>query len=162
VVGPAPPPLTLAPPPPQGFLVVPVTGLPSELHASIYERATDPDALDYERPDLLRYGRGGDRIYPLIPELGDVIRSPAVSGALTSLLGRGWRLGCHRTLHGGGDAQGIHKDTQRDKAVLPPVRFCFVFYYPAGAAKEMRPTAVFPGVRPTQPLPCRSSLSGRS
>ena len=96
-----------------------MTGLPSELHASIYERATNPDALDFQRPDLLRFGREGDRIYPLIPELSDVIGSPSVSGALTSLLGRGWRLGCHRTLHGGGGAQGIHKDTQRDKAVLP-------------------------------------------
>jgi hypothetical protein len=131
-----------------------VTGLPSELHASIYERATNPDALDFQRPDLLRFGREGDRIYPLIPELSDVIGSPSVSGALTSLLGRGWRLGCHRTLHGGGGAQGIHKDTQRDKAVLPPVRFCFVFYYPAGAAEEMGPTAVFPGVRPRSVTLC--------
>ena len=50
-----------------------MTGLPSELHASIYERATNPDALDFQRPDLLRFGREGDRIYPLIPELSDVI-----------------------------------------------------------------------------------------
>jgi hypothetical protein len=134
-----------------GFLIVPVTGLPRELHARVYERAIDEAQVieDYERPDLYELlgegGRPDDHIYPLIPELGDVIRSPSVAGALTSLLGRGWRLGSHRMLHGGGGAQAIHKDTQRDKAVLPPVRFCFVFYYPVGAAKEMGPTAVFPG-----------------
>ena len=126
---------------------MPVTGLPTEVHSSIYEQALALNPEDYEREDLLRYGRPGDRIYPLIPQLGDVIRSPSVAGALTSILGHGWRLGCHRTLHEGGSAQGIHKDTQRDKPLLPPARFCFVFYYPNGATREMGATAVFPGVR---------------
>ena len=129
----------------QGYLVVPVTGLPGEMHTRIYEQALALRPEDYERQDLRRFGRSGDRIYPLIPQLANVIRSPSVAGALSSVLGRGWRLGCHRTLHGGGSAQATHKDTQRDKPVLPPVRFCFVFYYPNGATAEMGATAVFPG-----------------
>ena len=141
--------------PMKGYLVVPVTGLSRDVHTSIYERALALSPADYERQDLLRFGRPGDRIYPLIPELANVIRSPSVAGALSSVLGRGWRLGCHRTLHQGGSAQATHKDTQRDKPVLPPVRFCFVFYYPNGATREMGATAVFPGVRPIfLPMPC--------
>ena len=57
----------------------------------------------------LSRGSGGRamQVFPAIPELqSEVVASPTVAGALTSLLGPGWCQHPHRTLHNYGKANG--------------------------------------------------------
>ena len=98
------------------------------------------------------FGAGlGNDIYPAIPQLGDVMSSPRVAGALASLLGEGYVMGKHRQMHNSTEntpprgQQSFHKDTQRGKPPNHLPRSCFVFYFPAGCTEEMGPTALSPG-----------------
>ena len=123
-----------------GVLALPVDDLPPEFHRHIHAQGEQLHQAG-ENP--------GDGIFPGIPELGDVMRTPTVSGALESLLGPGWSMATHRHMHvnipAGGNDQGLHKDSQRTKPPLHPPRSIFIFYVPRGATVQMGPTAVVPG-----------------
>jgi hypothetical protein len=99
-----------------------------------------------------QFGAGlGNDIYPAIPQLGDVMSSPRVAGALASLLGEGYTMEKHRQMHNSTEntpprgQQSFHKDTQRGKPPNHLPRSCFVFYFPAGCTAEMGPTELIPG-----------------
>jgi hypothetical protein len=98
------------------------------------------------------FGAGvGNDIYPAIPQLGNVMSSPRVAGALASLLGEGYTMEPHRQMHNSTEntpprgQQDLHKDTQRGKPPNHLPRSCFVFYFPAGCTEEMGPTELIPG-----------------
>ena len=121
----------------RGVLTLPVSELPDAFHAAIHAEA--------ERMFDKGIGMGND-IYPGISGLKDVLESPTVSGALTSLLGKGYALHPHRHMHQSttqGD-QTFHKDSQRGKVKGFRPRWVMALYVPAGCTPEMGPTAVVP------------------
>ncbi len=122
----------------------------------------------------------GNNILPRIPGLFDVIDSPAVAGALTSLLGEGYVLYPHRAVHSStpvelaesvdGDSHaprmgkgsmagsGWHQDAQ---SPLARGRYhtpwsLILFYFPHDTPREMGPTRLQAGSymnsRPMRPV----------
>jgi ectoine hydroxylase-related dioxygenase (phytanoyl-CoA dioxygenase family) len=128
---------------------------------TLRERARPtPDDATPNSNDILR----------LLPAVTEVVESPAVRGALTSLCGRGYQYQAHRHVHfkqpGVVDAEtpssapppsfagGMHQDG-RFRALFGWNRFirypflplkCIAFYYPEGVADVKNgPTACVPG-----------------
>jgi hypothetical protein len=91
-----------------------------------------------------------NNIYPSMPELGAVMQSPTVRGALQSVLGRGYQMHACRAFHdstGRDSDQGFHKDGLEGHG---PVRhhrprWAMVMYCPGGSSLQMGPTAILPG-----------------
>ena len=117
-------------------------------------------------------GETGNNILPQVPELQRVLDSPAISGAMRSILGESYAQYPHRILVPSepvspeqrnielrGDEDGPpmgegslsysywHKDTYpplgRARYHVP--RFVFLFYFPQDTPAEMGPTRVIPG-----------------
>ncbi|MEM7126700.1 MAG: HEAT repeat domain-containing protein [Chloroflexota bacterium] len=125
-----------------GYLSVQID-LPTAFHTAIYKQAETI------------FGQGPNPwndIYPLIPELVEVFAHPAVVGALTSILGRGYIMHPHRHCHlnrPGTPAQGQHKDSyEEDENVRHHrTRWAMAFYYPQDVTVEMGPSAIQPGTQ---------------
>lgn len=121
----------------RGVLTLPVSELSDDFHAEIHSEA--------ERMFSKGIALGND-IFPAISGLKDVLESPTVSGALTSLLGPRYALHPHRHMHQSttqGD-QTFHKDSQRGKVKGFRPRWVMALYVPAGATDQMGATAVVP------------------
>lgn len=128
-------------------------GLPAELHATIYER------LQWI---LHEEGNPGNNILPAVPEMQQVLDSPVIRGALTSVLGPNYVLHPHRFVHnmepaeraegeahigkGSGSFVGWHQDSHsplsRPRHHL--ARYAMILYYPQDTPVEMGPTQVIP------------------
>ncbi|HLJ56412.1 MAG TPA: HEAT repeat domain-containing protein [Chthonomonadaceae bacterium] len=135
-----------------GYLVLDC-GLPPDVHARIY------DKLQWI---LHEEGNPGNNILPAVPEMRQVLDSPVVRGALTSVLGRDYVLHPHRFVHniepaervdgdlkvGQGSASfvGWHQDSHsplsRPRHHLP--RYAMILYYPQDTPPEMGPTQLIP------------------
>ena len=94
-------------------------------------------------------GNPGNDILPAIPELNDVFAHPAVTGALTSILGPGYAMHPHRHCHltpPRQSAQQHHQDSyEADQNVRHHrTRWAMAFYYPQDVTAEMGPTTVLP------------------
>ena len=74
------------------------TDVPMEFHETIYHKT---DALFAGAVDFRGDRRHNplNNILPLVPELQVVLESPAVRGALTSILGNGYVMHPHRHCH---------------------------------------------------------------
>ena len=139
-----------------GYLVL-NANLPAEIHAAIYER------LQWV---LHQEGNPGNNILPAVPEMQQVLDSPSVRGALTSVLGRNWVLHPHRFVHnnepggeitaegaktGKGSAtfigwhQDDHSPLSRPRHHFP--RYAMILYYPQDTPKEMGPTQLIPATQ---------------
>ena len=126
-----------------GYVQLPLTELSAEFHASVHEKAT-----------VLNGPHGGaclhNNIYPTIPELGTVMRSPTVRGALQSVLGTDYVMHACRAFHnsdGRKSDQSFHKDGLEGHG---PVRhhrprWAMIMYVPLGSSLQMGPTAILPG-----------------
>ena len=126
-----------------GFIFLPLDELSPDFHA---QAATQILGL-WEKQ-----GRNnnfvGNNVYPAVPQLGAVLRTSAVRGAITSVLGADYVNHAHRALHiSGNNDQGFHKDTPEGGGPVRHMRprWCMVMYYPAGSTLEMGPTAILPG-----------------
>ena len=91
----------------------------------------------------------GNDILPRIPELADLCAHPAVTGALTSILGPGYALHPHRHCHQTPPlqpAQRQHQDSYEDDQNVRHhrTRWAMAFYYPQDVPKEVGPTSVLP------------------
>ncbi|MDA0746640.1 MAG: HEAT repeat domain-containing protein [bacterium] len=96
-------------------------------------------------------GNMGNNILPRIPEIRQVFEHPAVSGALTSLLGPGYVMNPHRHGHlnpAGGKGQSWHKDCYVFDHNIRHPRFHWVlaFYYPQDTTADMGASGVMPGM----------------
>ncbi len=94
-------------------------------------------------------GNPGNDILPAIPQLEEVFSHPAVTGALTSILGPGYAMHPHRHCHltpPQQSAQHHHQDSyEADKNVRHHrTRWAMAFYYPQDVTVEMGPTSVLP------------------
>ena len=127
----------------RGFVSLPITELSRGFH----------EALD-EKARVLAAPQGGsclhNNIYPAIPELGTVMRSPTVRGALQSVLGSDYAMHACRAYHnsdGRTTDQAFHKDGLEGHG---PVRhhrprWAMIMYVPLGSSLQMGPTAILPG-----------------
>ncbi|MEM7538511.1 MAG: HEAT repeat domain-containing protein [Chloroflexota bacterium] len=136
-----------------GFVNV-KTDLPTELHETIYNRTND---LFGDAENVIGPQNPLNNILPMVPELQQVLDAPAVTGALTSLLGNNYVLHPHRHCHpnfptepkdeGQGLLMGIHKDGhaggKRPRHRVP--RWLIMFYFPQDCPVEQGPTCVIPG-----------------
>ncbi|MCY3759780.1 MAG: HEAT repeat domain-containing protein [Gemmatimonadetes bacterium] len=123
-----------------GYVVV-KADLPDGVHAGIHRGVEEMIAA---------HGNLGNNILPLIPEIGQVFDHPAVRGAMTSILGRGYVMHPHRYCHRnppGSEGQGFHKDTYEPdvEATHPRCRWAMAFYYPQDTSADMGPSAILPG-----------------
>ena len=136
--------------------------VPTGLHETIYHKtdALFAGALDF-RGD--RAHNPLNNILPLVPELQVVLESPAVRGALTSILGDGYVMHPHRHCHpnfAGSEPNPneagverlmmpLHKDGhaggKRPRHRTP--RWAILFYYPQPCLAEQGPTCIIPGTQ---------------
>ena len=126
-----------------GFVILPLNDLSPEFHAHCAESIMKPWEKNARNNNWV-----GNNIYPANPNLGQMLATPTVRGALTSVLGPDYAMHAHRALHvsGNGD-QGFHKDTPEGGGPVKHMRprWCMIMYYPAGSTLEMGPTAILPG-----------------
>ena len=85
-----------------GFLLVPQTDLPPAFHDDVFERCK-AYWQDPERP-------AGREYFLAVPQLTEVLRTPATVGALTSLLGPNYVQHPHRTMHTRAEPVGDDQD----------------------------------------------------
>lgn len=102
-------------------------------------------------------GNPGDNIMPLIPELTQVFNSPALNGALTSILGKKYFIMPHRHVHeldhnDDGSGRSSYPYYYHQDAHAPPVRAChhyplhvLLLYYAQDVPQDFGPTHVIPG-----------------
>ena len=94
-------------------------------------------------------GNPGNDILPKIPELADLSSHPAVTGALTSVLGPGYAMHPHRHCHltpPQQPGQRHHQDSYEDDQNVRHhrTRWAMAFYYPQDVTEQMGPTSVLP------------------
>ena len=94
-------------------------------------------------------GNPGNDILPAIPQLSELFSHPAVTGALTSILGPGYAMHPHRHCHltpPSQSGQRHHQDSyEADQNVRHHrIRWAMAFYYPQDVTTEMGPTSVLP------------------
>ena len=94
-------------------------------------------------------GNPGNDILPKIPELGVLFTHPAVTGALTSILGLGYAMHPHRHCHltpPQQPGQRHHQDSYEDDQNVRHhrTRWAMAFYYPQDVSAQMGPTSVLP------------------
>ena len=98
---------------------------------------------------LEKEGNPGNNILPRIPDIGRIFEHPAMTGALTSLLGPEYILNPHRHCHlnpTGSGGQSWHKDCYVFDHNLRHPRFYWLlaFYYPQDTTADMGPSGVLP------------------
>ena len=97
-------------------------------------------------------GNPGNDILPKVPDLYQILRDPAVDGALQSLLGPSYLIHPHRHCHhnlSGSEGQGMHQDSyENDRNVRHHrTRWTMAFYYPQDVSLDMGPTAILPATQ---------------
>eukprot|EP01047_Picozoa_sp_COSAG01_P078546 COSAG01_NODE_14557_length_1438_cov_2.136669_1_plen_297_part_00 len=132
-----------------GYLSLAVDDTAQSVHALVHRKGQEIHEHGTVNGQPVGTHQPGNDIFPLIPELADVMCGGTVRGALDSLLGEGWSVAAHRHMHGniprGNPDQQLHKDSQRGKPSLHRPRQIFAFYVPRGATLQMGPTGVVPG-----------------
>ncbi|MAF09228.1 hypothetical protein CMK11_02155 [Candidatus Poribacteria bacterium] len=122
-----------------GYTVV-HADLAREFHAQIHR---DTEAVFAER------GNVGNAILAEVPALAEVFDHSAVRGALTSILGPGYRFYPHRHCHLNtphSAAQAMHLDSYEadENNRHHRARWALAFYYPHDVDEGMGPTSVVP------------------
>ncbi len=122
-----------------GFVTV-QTDFPPEFHASVRAQAESIFSTE---------GNPGNDILPRIPELAELFAHPAVTGALTSVLGPGYAMHAHRHCHltpTRQPAQRQHQDSYEDDRNVRHhrTRWAMAFYSLQEVPPAMGPTSVLP------------------
>ena len=144
-----------------GYLILPVDDLAPEFHEAIYQktktlyRVEDGGGVDF-----------GNNIFPAVPELGEVFKSPSLVGAVSSVLGDNYCMHPHRHMHsralgeGGTSDQGFHMDSYwgltRTRHHAP--RWCMCLYFPHDVVIEAGPTGIVPYSQYWEMPPLREGL----
>ncbi len=125
-----------------GYITV-QTAHPPAVHQNIHRQIETLFATE---------GNPGNDIFPKIPDLYQILRDPAVDGALQSLLGPSYLIHPHRHCHhnpSGSKGQGMHQDSyENDQNVRHHrTRWTMAFYYPQDVSLDMGPTAILPATQ---------------
>ena len=96
-------------------------------------------------------GTPGNNLLSKVPMLDNVFTDPAITGALTSILGPDYVMHPHRACHyhpPKSQAQVWHKDYPIGGNIrYHRPRMAMAFYYPQDVSDEMGPTAIQPGTQ---------------
>ena len=118
------------------------TSLPLSFHQQVFRQTLD--LIQDEGPP-------GNNLLPEIPILADVFTDPAVTGALTSILGQNYVMHPHRACHyhpPQSQKQTWHKDYPVGGNLrCHRSRIAMAFYYPQDVTENMGPTAIQPGTQ---------------
>ena len=122
-----------------GYVTV-TADFPSAFHESVRAQAAEIFASK---------GNPGNEILPAIPQLGELFTHPAVTGALTSILGPAYAMHPHRHCHltpPQQPGQRHHQDSYEDDQNVRHhrARWAMAFYYPQDVDAQMGPTSVLP------------------
>ena len=125
-----------------GYITV-QTAHPPAVHQNIHRQIETLFATE---------GNPGNDILPQVPDLYQILRDPAVDGALQSLLGPSYLIHPHRHCHHnpcGSQGQGMHQDSyENDQNVRHHrTRWTMAFYYPQDVSLDMGPTAILPATQ---------------
>ena len=125
-----------------GYITV-QTAHPPAVHQNIHQQIETLFATE---------GNPGNDILPKVPDLYQILRDPAVDGALQSLLGPSYLIHPHRHCHHnpcGSEGQGMHQDSyENDQNVRHHrTRWAMAFYYPQDVSLDMGPTAILPATQ---------------
>ena len=125
-----------------GYITVQTTHSPA-VHQNIHQQIETLFATE---------GNPGNDILPKVPDLYQILRDPAVDGALQSLLGPSYLIHPHRHCHhnlSGSEGQGMHQDSyENDQNVRHHrTRWTMAFYYPQDVSLDMGPTAILPATQ---------------
>ncbi len=99
---------------------------------------------------MQREGNPGNNILPRVPEVQEVVKHPAFTGAVSSVLGEDYIMQPHRHCHytePGRKVQSWHKDSYWGYARIRNHHqwWAMVFYYPQNVTAEMGPSGLLPG-----------------
>ena len=124
----------------RGYLVL-QTDFPKEFHESLNAKLNE--AMEKE-------GNPGNNLLPRFSEVGDIIQSPVVRGALTSVVGYDYTIHPHRHCHftyPGRKDQTWHKDSYwgHQKVRNHHNWWAMIFYYPQAVDEEMGPSGLLSG-----------------
>ena len=118
------------------------TSLPLSFHQQVFRQTLD--LIQDEGPP-------GNNLLPKIPILADGFTDPAVTGALTSILGQNYVMHPHRACHyhpPQSQKQTWHKDYPVGGNLrCHRSRIAMAFYYPQDVTENMGPTAIQPGTQ---------------
>lgn len=122
-----------------GYLVL-RTSHPAAFHRRILRRIEALFAAE---------GNPHNDILPRVPELYEILRDPAVDGALRSLLGADYLIHPHRHCHdnpSGSGGQEMHQDSYENDCNVRHhrTRWAMAFYYPQDVSRALGPTAILP------------------
>ncbi len=134
-----------------GYLVIQPESLPDEYHDSIWQKA---DGL-YDWTSRLKSPTShlsilGDNVRAQIPEIDHVLADPAVTGAVSSILGEDAFLHPHHFLHESSKRdQPFHQDgnlpwNERGHYRAHRPDWLILFYYPQAVTLENGPTEIIP------------------
>ena len=108
----------------------------------------------------------GDAVTEAVPELWQVLEHPAVTGALTSLLGVGYEVQAHRHWHCKQPRSGYmhwHQDGTNNRDMR--LNRFLGLYYPTDITPDMGPTVIVPGTQyrnaPTDRMATYSNIRGQ-
>jgi HEAT repeat protein len=127
----------------KGYVVL-QNDLPQEFHQDVMKKI---------HKVLQEEGNPGNNILPRVPEIQKFFETPAVNGALTSILGADYYMQPHRHCHynqpgnqtpGGGQ---WHKDGFWSSMRSHRPWWAMIFYYTQDITEEMGPTAIMPGTQ---------------
>ena len=83
-----------------GMLLLPIEELPTSFHEGIYHKCAETWARAADEPRDAGLGHMlGRFMFERLPELTQIINSPTLRGALTSILGPDYVQHPHRTMH---------------------------------------------------------------
>ena len=124
----------------RGYLVL-KTDFPKEFHESL--NAKLKEVMEKE-------GNPGNNILPRLSEFNDIVQSPVVHGALTSVVGHDYTIHPHRHCHftyPGRKVQGWHKDSYwgHQKVRNHHNWWAMIFYYPQAVDEMMGPSGLLGG-----------------
>ena len=130
-----------------GFIALPIRELGSSFHRRVYDKS---------KAAFARIGAQGHHdarvVFGELPEMTDVLRSPTLTGALTSVLGADYVQHPHRSMHvkelgatSVGADQAWHKDGHHVPMRHHFPRWIICFYYPHATTEDMGPTGILPG-----------------
>jgi hypothetical protein len=125
----------------EGFLIL-KTDFPAEFHKKLMDEMEQV----YEKE-----GNPGNNVLPRIGDLHKVFDHPAITGALTSILGADYMLHTHRAVHYNANANpgGWHKDSYWGYKKIRNHHpwWAMIMYFPQDTPVELGPTGVMPGTQ---------------
>ena len=126
----------------RGYVIL-QTDLSKEFHQTLNAKLAEV---------MEKEGNPGNNLLPRLSEINDIIRSPVVRGALTSVLGENYTIHPHRHCHfapPGRKVQTWHKDSYwgHQKVRNHHNWWAMIFYYPQAVDEEMGPSQVLPGTQ---------------